>query len=203
MICPINILLLSISHLLHMYDSICFNKVSLGTDAGGLRGHLEYAQAPYQRRRFYCGDSLLSSFTSGQENNKHGKYRINRFPADAISTALHSVFRYLESKNRHIRMLFVDFSSAFNTISSMVLIGKLTYRAWVTPYLNIGFPHKQTRDSTNRQSHLLYVSAQHWSPTGLWAQFPALHTHDCSPRHQENSIVKYAHDTTIIIHIIL
>ncbi len=36
---------------------------------------------------------------------------------DAIFTALHSVFTHFENNNTYIRMLFVDFSSAFNTIT--------------------------------------------------------------------------------------
>ena len=46
-------------------------------------------------------------------------------PKDAISTALYSVFTELENKNSYIRMLDVDFRSAFNTIPANKLIGKL------------------------------------------------------------------------------
>ena len=41
------------------------------------------------------------------------------------ATALHPIFTHLENMNSCIRMLFVDFSSAFNTISPMKLFGKL------------------------------------------------------------------------------
>ncbi len=53
-------------------------------------------------------------------------FRISRSTEDAITSALHSVFTHLENNNTYIRMLFVDFSSAFNTISPMKLIGKLS-----------------------------------------------------------------------------
>ncbi|KAK3521701.1 hypothetical protein QTP70_015807 [Hemibagrus guttatus] len=40
----------------------------------------------------------------------------NRSTEDAISTALHTSLSHLEHPNTYVRMLFVDFSSAFNTI---------------------------------------------------------------------------------------
>ncbi|KAK1785549.1 hypothetical protein P4O66_018921, partial [Electrophorus voltai] len=43
-------------------------------------------------------------------------YRPNRYTDDAISAALHRSLTYLENKNRYVRMLFIDFSSAFNTV---------------------------------------------------------------------------------------
>lgn len=39
--------------------------------------------------------------------------------------ALHSVLTHLDKKNTYARMLFVDFSSAFNTIIPTKLISKL------------------------------------------------------------------------------
>ena len=52
-------------------------------------------------------------------------FRTSRSTEDAISTALDSVSTQLENKSSSIRMLFVDFSSALNTISPIRLIGKL------------------------------------------------------------------------------
>ncbi|KAL0148289.1 hypothetical protein M9458_056435, partial [Cirrhinus mrigala] len=43
-------------------------------------------------------------------------YRPNRSTDDAISTALHSALTHLDKKDSYVRMLFIDFSSAFNTI---------------------------------------------------------------------------------------
>ncbi|XP_030584619.1 uncharacterized protein ldlrad2 [Archocentrus centrarchus] len=43
-------------------------------------------------------------------------YRPNRSTEDAISSALHLSRAYLEEKNTHIKMLFLDFSSSFSTI---------------------------------------------------------------------------------------
>ena len=44
---------------------------------------------------------------------------------DAISTTLHSALNHLDNKDSYVRMLFLDFSSAFNTIIPQQLIQKL------------------------------------------------------------------------------
>ncbi len=52
-------------------------------------------------------------------------YRPNRSTDDAISTTLHLALTHLENKESYVRMLFIDFSSAFNTIIPQQLINKL------------------------------------------------------------------------------
>ena len=43
-------------------------------------------------------------------------YRTNRSTDDAIALATHTTLSHLEKGNTYVRMLFVDYSSAFNTI---------------------------------------------------------------------------------------
>ena len=43
-------------------------------------------------------------------------YRKNRSVDDAVSVLLHSILQHLEKKDSYARVLFIDFSSAFNTI---------------------------------------------------------------------------------------
>ncbi|KAK1789041.1 hypothetical protein P4O66_014995 [Electrophorus voltai] len=43
-------------------------------------------------------------------------YRSNRSADDAISTTLHLALTHLDKKGTYMRMLFIDFSSVFNTI---------------------------------------------------------------------------------------
>lgn len=93
---------------------------------------------------------------------------------------LHSLksisYTHPENKNSYISMLFVVFSSAFNTISPMKPIGKLnTGLEHNTLHLDIGLPHKQTSESSDWQSQLLNVSAQIRSPPGLCAQPSPVH----------------------------
>ena len=52
-------------------------------------------------------------------------YRPNRSTDDAISIALHTALSHQEKRNTYERMLFIDYSSAFNTIVPSKLITKL------------------------------------------------------------------------------
>ena len=52
-------------------------------------------------------------------------YRPNRSTDDAISIALHTALSHLDKRNTYVRMLFIDYSSAFNTIVPTKLITKL------------------------------------------------------------------------------
>ncbi|KAI4884502.1 hypothetical protein NFI96_023826, partial [Prochilodus magdalenae] len=52
-------------------------------------------------------------------------YRPNRTTDDAISTTPHLVLTHLDNRDTYVRMLFIDFSSAINTIIPQHLIGKL------------------------------------------------------------------------------
>ncbi len=52
-------------------------------------------------------------------------YRSNRSTDDAIAFYLHTALSHLENKNTYVRMLFVDYSSAFNTIVTATLVAKL------------------------------------------------------------------------------
>ena len=52
-------------------------------------------------------------------------YRHNRSTDDAIAITLHSVLTHLDKRNTHIKMLFFDYSSAFNTVVPSKLINKL------------------------------------------------------------------------------
>eukprot|EP00061_Rhincodon_typus_P007484 g29226.t1 len=58
-------------------------------------------------------------------NPQQFAYRPNRSTADPISLALHSSLEHLDHKDTYIRLLFVDYSSAFNTIIPARLISKL------------------------------------------------------------------------------
>ncbi|CDQ88695.1 unnamed protein product, partial [Oncorhynchus mykiss] len=51
-------------------------------------------------------------------------YRQNRSTDDAISIALHTALSHLDKRNTYVRMLFIDYSSAFNTIVPSKFITK-------------------------------------------------------------------------------
>jgi hypothetical protein len=52
-------------------------------------------------------------------------YRPNRSTDDAISIALHTALSHLDKRTTYVRMLFIDYSSAFHTIVPSKLITKL------------------------------------------------------------------------------
>lgn len=52
-------------------------------------------------------------------------YRRNRSTADAISTVVHQALSHTENKDSYVGLLFLDFSSAFNTIIPQKLVSKL------------------------------------------------------------------------------
>ena len=52
-------------------------------------------------------------------------YQSNCSVDDAVSLGLHTVLQHLDQRNTYVRMLFVDYSSAFNTIIPSKLSVKL------------------------------------------------------------------------------
>ncbi len=53
-------------------------------------------------------------------------YRANRSVDDAVNMGLHYILQHLDRPGTYVRILFVDFSSAFNTILPDILQNKLT-----------------------------------------------------------------------------
>lgn len=52
-------------------------------------------------------------------------YRINLFTDDSVAMAVHTALSHLDRKNTYVRMLLIDYSSAFNTIILAKFIIKL------------------------------------------------------------------------------
>ncbi|KAK7930487.1 hypothetical protein WMY93_006882 [Mugilogobius chulae] len=68
----------------------------------------------------------IKSFTSPLPDPLQFAYRANRSVDDAINLALHFILQHLDSPGTYARILFVDFSSAFNTILPALLQDKLS-----------------------------------------------------------------------------
>ena len=76
-------------------------------------------------------------------------YRTNKSTDDAISIAFHTALSYLDKRNTYVRMLFIDYSSAFNTrvpskpITKLRTLGVNTSHCnWILDFLDfqIGVP---------------------------------------------------------------
>ncbi|KAI4903708.1 hypothetical protein NFI96_021079 [Prochilodus magdalenae] len=129
-------------------------------------------------------------------------YRPNRSADDAISTTLHLALTHLDNRNTYVRMLFIDFSSAFNTIIPQHLIGKLNLLGlntslsnWILDFLT-GRPQSVRIGRNTSSTTTLSTGA----PQGcvLSPLLFTLLTHDCAAMHSSNHIIKCADDTTVV-----
>uniref|UniRef100_A0A8C7MZF5 Reverse transcriptase domain-containing protein n=1 Tax=Oncorhynchus kisutch TaxID=8019 RepID=A0A8C7MZF5_ONCKI len=129
-------------------------------------------------------------------------YRPNRSTDDAISTTLHTALTHLDKRNTYVRMLFIDYSSAFNTIVPSKLVIKLETLGldpalcnWVLDFLT-GRP-QVVRVGNNISTPLILNTG---APQGcvLSPLLYSLFTHDCVATHASNSIIKFADDTTVV-----
>ncbi len=130
-------------------------------------------------------------------------YHPNRSTDDAISHTLHSSLTHIDSKNgNYVRLLFIDYSSAFNTIVPIKLAFKLTDLSlnsslcnWIQDFLT-GRPQVVKAGQFTSNSITLNVGA----PQGcvLSPLLSSLYTHDCVSSHSSTSIIKFADDTVVL-----
>lgn len=76
----------------------------------------------------------LKSNIKNQFDHHQFAYKNNRRTDDAILTAVHLILQHLENPKAYARLLFVDFSSAFNTRQPHILLNKFTQLS-VNPYI--------------------------------------------------------------------
>ena len=129
-------------------------------------------------------------------------YRPNRSTDDAIAIALHTSLSHLDKRITYVRMLFIDYSSAFNTIVPSNRINKLrtlglntSFCNWILDFLT-GRPQVVWVGSNTSATLILNTGA----PQGcvLSPLLYSLITHDCMARHDSNTIIKIADDTTVV-----
>jgi hypothetical protein len=87
-------------------------------------------------------------------------YRPIRSIDDAI--ALHTALSHLDKRNTYVRMLFIDYSTVFNTIVPTQLITKLRTLG-LTPSSATG----SCTGGKGRQQHICHSDAQHRGPSRL------------------------------------
>ncbi|KAK0149886.1 RNA-directed DNA polymerase from mobile element jockey [Merluccius polli] len=111
-------------------------------------------------------------------------YRANRSTEDAVAAVLHTALSHLELPGTYVRLLFVNYSSAFNTIVPDIL----------------NFLTNQPQVVTVGQAHSATLTLGTGSPQGcvLSPLLYNLYTSDCTPKHPTNSIIKFADDTTVV-----
>ncbi len=130
-------------------------------------------------------------------------YRPIRSTDDAISHILHSSLTHIDSSNgNYVRLLFIDYSSAFNTIVPIKLASKLTDLGlnsslcnWIQDFLT-SRPQVVKVGQFISNSITLNVGA----PQGcvLSPLLYSLYTHDCVSSHSSTPIIKFADDTVVL-----
>ncbi len=130
-------------------------------------------------------------------------YCPNRSTDDAISHILHSSLTHTDSKNgNYVRLLFIDYSSAFNTIAPINLAFKLTDFSlnsslcdWIQVFLT-GRPQAVIMGQFTSNSITLNIGA----PQGcvLSPLLYSLYTHDCWSSHSSTSIEQFSEDTVVL-----
>ncbi|KAK3512206.1 hypothetical protein QTP70_000469 [Hemibagrus guttatus] len=129
-------------------------------------------------------------------------YRANRSVDDAVNMGLHFILQHLDKSGTYVRLLFVDFSLAFNTIIPTLLQTKLTQLSvpssicqWITSFL------------TDRHQLVKlgkFMSNSHTTSTGapqgcvLSPLLFSVYTNDCTSTDPSVKLLKFADDTTVI-----
>ncbi len=127
-------------------------------------------------------------------------YRANKSVDDAVNMGLHYVLQHLDRPGTYVRNLFVDFSSAFNTIIPNLLLPKPTGLSvptsicqWINSFL------------TGRQQIVRlgkYTSSTRTISTGapqgcvLSPLLFSLYTNDCTSKDSSIKLLKFVDDTT-------
>ncbi|KAK1802701.1 hypothetical protein P4O66_021238, partial [Electrophorus voltai] len=130
-------------------------------------------------------------------------YRHNRSTNDAIAHLLHTTLAHLdEGRGNYVKMLFVDYSSAFNTIIPSLLTTKLgdlglhtSLCDWISNFLT---DRPQSVRVGNCASSTLTLSTG--APQGcvLRPLLYSLYTYDFTATSSSNIVVKFADDTVVM-----
>ena len=142
----------------------------------------------------------LIGFTGQQSDPLQFAYKPNRGTDDAVLTLLHNAFMHVNQVGSFVRILFVDFSSAFNTIQPHLLAHKLLTLN-VDPKLIlwlVNFLINRTQSVCFHNSVSSTKSTSTGSPQGTVLS-PALftvYTNDCKGT-DITHVIKYSDDTAI------
>ena len=143
----------------------------------------------------------LLSQTQHHQDPFQFAYKPNRCTDDATITLLHHVHSHLDTQGNYARILFIDFSSAFNTIQPHLMISKLLSLnvqpqliLWISQFL------------VNRTQAVFYQSClssikttSTGSPQGtvLSPVLFTLYTNDCTGT-DTSLLIKYSDDSAIL-----
>ncbi len=105
---------------------------------------------------------------------------------DAVNMGLHHVLRHLDRPGAYVRILFVDFSSAFNTIIPNLLLPTHSVPTSVCQWINRFLTDRQQLGRLGK-----YTSSTHTISTGapqgcvLSPLLFSLYTNDCTSKKKQ------------------
>jgi len=145
---------------------------------------------------------LLFQYINDKLDPLQFAYRSKRGVEDATLTILNKIYTHLEKPRAYVRILFVDFSSAFNTIQPHLLVKKLTSLdvshsliRWISNFLTQRTQYVCV-NGTSSSSIMINTGA----PQGCVLS-PVLfttYTNDCVSQHPDCSLVKFADDSSLV-----
>ncbi len=154
-----------------------------------------------------CFERLVKKFISSKTQHildpLQFAYQASRGVDDAIATLLHIVHSHLEKPKAHVKILFADFSSAFNTIRPRMLAKVLSSEfaleagliAWIVDFLS-GRIQRVKAGASLSEKMITFTG----SPQGcvLSPLLFILYTNSCFSIFQNRFFIKYADDTALV-----
>ena len=142
----------------------------------------------------------LLSYTTPHHDPHQFAYKPNRSTDDATLTLLHNAYIHLEKPGSFVRILFIDFSSAFNTIQPHLMALKLLRYdvhprliLWIVNFLVNRFQSVRFQNALSSSKTTSTGSPQ---GTVLSPVLFTLYTNDCTGTEVTPSI-KYSDDTAL------
>ena len=129
-------------------------------------------------------------------------YRQRRSSEDAVLILLHCVHSHLDVLNTYTRILYIDFSSAFNTLQSHVMVQRLLDQSiprdlcsWILDFLSNRKQYVRVGDSCSST-----ITVNTGAPQGcvLSPVLFILYTNNLRSTQPVCYIIKYADDTAVI-----
>ena len=144
--------------------------------------------------------SRLLRYTQPFSDPLQFAYKSNRSTNDATLTLLHNAYNHVETPDSYVRILFIDFSSAFNTIQPHLMAQKLLSYT-VPPRLVLWIVHFLVSRSQVVRFHSALSSLKETStgaPQGtvLSPLLFTLYTNDCRGT-DVTPVIKYSDDSAL------
>uniref|UniRef100_A0A8C6P8Y0 Reverse transcriptase domain-containing protein n=1 Tax=Nothobranchius furzeri TaxID=105023 RepID=A0A8C6P8Y0_NOTFU len=140
--------------------------------------------------------SHLKSTTGHQLDPLQFAYRANRSVDDAINMGLHFILEHLDQPRTYARILFVDFSSAFNTVIPEILTSKLSQLTvspamcqWISSFLTNRSQHVRLNNVTSGTRMISTGTPQGCVLSPLLF---SLYINDCTSNDSAVKILKFA-----------